>query len=126
VEVHKARHVKPKLAILSDLWGTRNCEWVQYYQETLGVRYEVQFLDSRELAGIHLDLDSEQAIHQQFVQGGIDIAVNTLLKNSFDGGVMLGFSIGGLIAWKGLEGGTWWIGHSKTYRGIFDPPPIRD
>lgn len=89
-----------KLIILSDLWGKGKSEWVSHYVEALQDYFEVTFYDSCELAGIDLSTYTEDKIHPQFVNGGIEKAVNTLLARERREVVVLGFSIGGLIAWK--------------------------
>ncbi|MEM6831216.1 MAG: alpha/beta hydrolase [Bacteroidota bacterium] len=97
--------MKSALIILSDLWGVQHSEWIKYYYEELKDEFEVNFLDSRALAGIDPDLDSEKSIHEQFIAKGIDVAVYRLMELSPVGSTIIGFSIGGLIAWKAaLEG----------------------
>ncbi len=57
-------------------------------------------LDARLLAGIDHKLKEEQTIHIQFVNGGIDRAVEKLLQLEHLEVSCVGFSVGGLIAWK--------------------------
>jgi dienelactone hydrolase len=94
-----------KLIILSDLWGKTKSEWVNDYITILKHHFDVTFYDSSELANIDLSDSSEEKIHQQFIYSGIDNAVKALLDNAEENVHILGFSIGGLIAWKAtLEG----------------------
>ncbi|MEM8895574.1 MAG: hypothetical protein AAGC88_13415, partial [Bacteroidota bacterium] len=72
---------KPQLIIISDLWGFQNANWIKYYQEALNEKYSITLFDSRELAGIDPKLDEEKAIHEQFINGGIQRAVEKLRHN---------------------------------------------
>ncbi|CAD0001393.1 alpha/beta hydrolase [Flavobacterium salmonis] len=92
--------MKPKLLILSDLFGGKNPEWVQLYTEILHSKFDVQYYDVRELADISLECVTESDIHNQFLNGGIEKAVENLLKLEKGEITALGFSIGGAIAWK--------------------------
>ncbi|BFM43404.1 hypothetical protein CFS9_20450 [Flavobacterium sp. CFS9] len=91
---------KLRLIILSDLFGDRNSKWVKEYQEILEPKFEIQYYDVSELAGIHSTSLLESDIHNQFLNGGIDRAVTKLLQLETEKIVVLGFSIGGTIAWK--------------------------
>lgn len=91
---------KPKLLILSDLFGGQHPEWINYYTDTLRSKFEIQYYDVLELASIDASNLVEADIHKQFLDGGIDKAVETLLKLETDKVTVLGFSIGGTIAWK--------------------------
>ena len=90
----------PKLLILSDLFGGQHPEWINYYTNTLESKFEIQYYDVLELANIDAFNLTETDIHKQFLNGGIDKAVETLLKLETDKVTVLGFSIGGTIAWK--------------------------
>lgn len=91
---------KTKLLILSDLFGGQHPEWIHYYTNTLRSKFEIQYYDVLELANIDASNLTEADIHKQFLNGGIDKAVETLLKLETDKVTVLGFSIGGTIAWK--------------------------
>ncbi len=94
-----------KLIILSDLWGNKNCGWVDNYTAILKSYYEIEFYDSCELAEIDLKQNSKDKLHQQFINGGIEKAVAKLLQSENEIINVLGFSIGGLISWRAvLEG----------------------
>jgi pimeloyl-ACP methyl ester carboxylesterase len=90
---------KPRLLILSDLFGGENPEWMQYYKDILKSNFDIQYYDVLQLAGISSDCD-ETNIHNQFLNGGIDKATENLLELETDEVIVLGFSIGGTIAWK--------------------------
>ncbi|MEL1255794.1 alpha/beta hydrolase [Flavobacterium sp. DGU38] len=92
--------MKPRLLILSDLFGGKNPEWVQLYAEILQSKFDIQYYDVRELANISLERVTESDIHNQFLNGGIEKAVESLLKLEKEKVTILGFSIGGTIAWK--------------------------
>jgi hypothetical protein len=92
--------VKPRLLILSDLFGGKNPEWLKIYMNLLQSKFEIQYYDVLELANIDSDNFIESEIHNQFLNGGIDKAVQSLLQLETGKIVVLGFSIGGTIAWK--------------------------
>ncbi|MEN2489252.1 alpha/beta hydrolase [Flavobacterium sp. B11] len=87
---------KPRLLFLSDLFGG-NPEWIQNYIEILELKFDVQYYDVLKLAQID---SSSDEIHNQFLNGGIEKAVNNLLDLERENASVLGFSIGGTIAWK--------------------------
>ena len=92
--------MKPRLIILSDLWGKENSDWVCDYVEQLKGTFEIQYYDCCYLGGIDSTNYTEENLHSQFINGGIEKAVERLLeaeKNQID---VLAFSIGGTIAWK--------------------------
>lgn len=92
--------VKPRLLILSDLFGGKDPEWVKIYMNLLQSKFEIQYYDVLELANIDSDNFIESEIHNQFLNGGIDKAVQNLLQLETEKVIILGFSIGGTIAWK--------------------------
>lgn len=99
--------MKPRLLILSDLYGGDNPEWIKRYIDLLKFRFEIQYYDTLKLANIDSVNFSESDVHAQFLNGGIDRAVETLLNLEKEKVLILGFSIGGTIGWKaalkGLE-----------------------
>ena len=98
-------NLKPKLIILSDLWGIEKSCWVDYYIENLGNRYTIKYYDCCELGEIDKTTYTEQGLHDQFITGGIERALINLLANEKEALSILAFSIGGVIAWKaGLQG----------------------
>lgn len=92
--------MKKEIIILTDIWGMADSEWLDQYVGSLGQHYLVRILDAQKLGGIEGAGLSEKSIHEQFVHGGIDRAVQQLLDRSAGVFAVLGFSIGGLIAWK--------------------------
>jgi hypothetical protein len=95
---------KPRLIILSDLWGTQANDWVVYYTELLH-EFDIQYYDCCLLGDVETLAQNQESIHQQFVVSGIDSAVDELLALEREEVNILAFSIGGVIAWKaGLKG----------------------
>lgn len=96
--------MKKRLIILSDLWGREKSEWVNNYIEILKNEFDIEYYDCCELGGIDKSGYSEAEIHKQFVNGGIERAVEKLITCESDKVNILAFSVGGTIAWKfGLE-----------------------
>ncbi len=92
--------MKQRLIILSDLWGKQRANYLDQYLKLLDGHFEIQFYDVQKLGALDKHLHSKELIHQQFVSGGTDIAVQRLAqleKGKID---ILAFSIGGSIAWK--------------------------
>jgi pimeloyl-ACP methyl ester carboxylesterase len=92
--------MKPRLLILSDLFGGKNPEWIKTYFDLLEPKFDIQYYDVLELGGIDKSNFAESNLHNQFLNGGIDKAVDTLLQLEKGKVTVLGFSIGGTIAWK--------------------------
>jgi hypothetical protein len=97
--------MKLKLLILSDLWGFDNLPWIKNYEELLKSDFQLIFYDSCELAGIDKTDLTEKELHSQFINGGINIAVNKLLQLENEEVNVIAFSIGGTIAWKAANNG---------------------
>lgn len=99
-----AKSVKPKLIILSDLWGKEKSDWLSYYSRPLNQHFDIQYYDCCELAGIDKPIDTEEVLHHQFINGGIERAIRKLTELVQEETHFLAFSIGGTIAWRfGLE-----------------------
>lgn len=94
--------MKPRLLILSDLFGGKNQEWIKQYTDLLESKFEIQYYDVLQLANIIVFDFTEIDIHNQFLNGGIDKAVDNLLELEKGKVAVLGFSIGGTIAWKAV------------------------
>jgi pimeloyl-ACP methyl ester carboxylesterase len=92
--------MKPRLLILSDLWGKEKSDWVLDYVELLKNKFEIQYYDCCELGEIDKADYTEENIHNQFVSGGIEKAVEHLVKTEKNEIDVLAFSMGGTIAWK--------------------------
>lgn len=96
---------KQGLIILSDLWGAEKSDWITYYTTALKDYYAIKYYDSRILGEIAKRKYSEKELHAQFINGGIERAVTNLLMLENKNSVILGFSIGGYIAWKACNSG---------------------
>lgn len=94
-----------KIVLLSDLWGKEKSEWINFYREILQDHFVVEFYDSGDLGNIDKTDYTEDKLHQQFVNGGIETAVKNLMIKENQPITILGFSVGGTIGWKaGLAG----------------------
>lgn len=96
---------KSRLVLLSDLWGKEKSDWISFYTEILEEHFELHYYDCCALGNIDKFIYSEENLHQQFVNGGIEIAVEKLLQEETQIVTVLGFSIGGLIGWKAAISG---------------------
>ncbi len=92
--------MKQKLLILSDLWGIQKTTYLSQYTTLLQSKFDIQFLDCCKLGQVDTSNYTQENLHQQFVNGGIERAVEKLLKNYQQEVDILAFSIGGTIAWK--------------------------
>ncbi len=89
-----------RLVVLSDMWGVKKGLWITSYLGYLQQYFDIVFYDCQQLANIDLTVNSDENIHQEFVNGGIDTAVAHLLKKESAASHYLAFSTGGTIAWK--------------------------
>ncbi|NMM47828.1 alpha/beta hydrolase [Marinigracilibium pacificum] len=89
-----------RLIILSDLWGKEKSNWLINYTSVLNSEFDITFYDSCDLGGINKSEYTIENIHNQFVNGGIEKAVKTLIYEEKKPVNILAFSIGGTIAWK--------------------------
>ena len=94
-----------KVILLSDLWGRERWGWVTHYTSLLEKHFQLICYDCQELGGISGQGLSEEELHAQFVNGGIDRAVERLLEAEKEAYAVLGFSVGGYIAWKAIQKG---------------------
>ena len=92
--------MKQKLLILSDLWGIKKATYLPQYITLLQSKYDIQFIDCCQLGQVDTSNYTQDNLHQQFINGGIDLAVENLLENYPQTVDILAFSIGGTIAWK--------------------------
>lgn len=92
--------MKKEIILITDIWGTSNADWLEQYVLSLQSSYKVSIFDSHKLGMIDTSDLSEKAIHEQFINGGIDRAVEKLINQRPAVFSVIGFSIGGLIAWK--------------------------
>ena len=91
---------KPKLLLLSDLWGWDHAEWSLQYQHELKSSFDVLWYDSCMLGGVDKSCVDQEALHHQFIHGGISTAVAKMKVLEKDPVHILAFSVGGAIAWK--------------------------
>jgi pimeloyl-ACP methyl ester carboxylesterase len=92
--------MKARLIVLSDLWGREKSEWLSYYTNLLSSQFDLVFYDCCELGRLDKSDYSEEALHKQFVNGGIEKAVQELIKKERGRVNVLAFSVGGAIGWK--------------------------
>ena len=92
--------MKPRLVILSDLWGKQKSAWITMYIENLQNTFDIQYYDCCEIGTIDTTIYSQENLHQQFTSFGIEKAVATLLNKEKEPFHLIAFSIGGTIAWK--------------------------
>lgn len=89
-----------RLVIVSDMWGTKKGLWITAYLGYLQQYYDIVFYDCQHLANIDLQVNTDENVHEAFVNGGINTAVANLLRRESKPSHYLAFSTGGTIAWK--------------------------
>lgn len=94
-----------KLVIVSDMWGAKKGLWITSYLGYLQQYFDITFYDSQQLANLDLVVQSEENVHNAFVNGGIDTAVAHLLKKENTPSYYLAFSTGGTIVWNAAKKG---------------------
>lgn len=92
--------MKKRLIILSDIWGKDKSEWIINYTQYLEANFDIKYYDCCELGRIDKSDYTENSLHKQFVNGGIERAVERLLEIEKHSLNILAFSIGGTVAWK--------------------------
>lgn len=92
--------MKKRLIILSDLWGREKSQWLINYTQILNTYFNVEYYDCCELGEVNKSDYIEEKLHKQFVNGGVDRAVEKLIELEKATVNILAFSIGGTIAWK--------------------------
>jgi hypothetical protein len=118
------------LLILSDLHGFSkgDIDWIKTYTQALSKYHRVVLIDSKSLAGIATEETNEEQIHQQFVQTGIQKAVEKLIGLYPKPVYALGLSVGGTILWKaalnGLEFIAWICLSSTRLRKENEKPGV--
>lgn len=95
----------PKLVILSDLWGKQKSDWTSLYISQLSKKFDVVYYDCCDLGRIDTTIYTQENLHQQFTDGGIEKAVDHLYQYEKEAIDILAFSIGGTIAWKAISKG---------------------
>jgi len=97
--------MKPRLIILSDLWGEQKSVWISSYTKRLNKKFDVIYYDCCELGKVDVSIYNQDTLHSQFIKSGIETATKRLLELEIGKINILAFSIGGVIAWKaGLNG----------------------
>ena len=79
------------------MWGAKQGLWITSYLGYLQQHFNITFYDCQQLGNIDVKVNSEENIHQAFVNGGIETAVAHLLKKEKEPAHYLCFSIGGAI-----------------------------
>lgn len=96
---------RPTILLLSDLWGKEKSDWISHYTSRLEKHFNIVYYDSCELGNIDKTDSSQEKLHEQFINGGIERAVKSLLDKEIEPICILGFSIGGYIAWQACISG---------------------
>lgn len=97
--------MKKELIIVSDLWGRNRSDWLVHFEQLLGERYDLKFYDACQLGEVDLTDYNQENLHRQFVDFGIEKAVNKLLNLEPKPKLYIGISVGGVILWRaGLLG----------------------
>lgn len=95
-----------RLVIISDMWGAKRGLWITSYLGYLQQYFNITFYDSQQLADVKLAVNTEENLHNAFVEGGgIDTAVAHLVNKEKQPAHYLCFSMGGAIAWKAALAG---------------------
>lgn len=92
--------MKERLILISDLWGRQRSEWWIHYSRILAERFDLVFYDSCELGQIDISNYAQENLHQQFINDGIERAVDQLITYEKCEVNIVAFSIGGTIAWN--------------------------
>lgn len=92
--------MKERLIIISDLWGREKSEWLINYTRILETNFSVLFYDSCELGQIDVSNYTQENLHKQFLDGGIERAIDQLIAREKHKVNIFAFSIGGKIAWN--------------------------
>ncbi|MCH2228809.1 MAG: hypothetical protein MK105_00595 [Crocinitomicaceae bacterium] len=95
----------PRIAIISDLWGFKNDQYINTYVKKLYNHFDLDLVDAQVLADINPS-NSEQELHAQFIDSGINIAAERLVKSRIRFDAIVGFSVGGTIGWKAIQSGA--------------------
>ena len=84
------------------MWGCKKGLWITFYLGYLQPYFDITFYDSRELANLDMQTNTEENLHKAFSEGGIDAAVKQLLHKEKDKepGHYLTFCAGATTTWK--------------------------
>ncbi len=97
--------MKKQLVIISDIYGFENKVWLENYEQILKEYFEIKIYDLSKLAELVDKNQNIDSIHEYFIKFGIEKAVNNLLEFEKEETYILGFSMGGSIAWKACQKG---------------------
>lgn len=89
-----------EIVVVSDMWGEVKSQWFSLFLELVPANISLRYFDSSKLGNVNLEQNDEEQIHNQFVEFGIENAVNTLLANNLESKIFIGCSVGGVIAWR--------------------------
>lgn len=121
--------MKPRLLILSDMWGLERCAWIMHYVESLDPIFGIQLYDSCALGNVAFADAGKEVIHEAFIHGGIETASDKLRQLEPGRVDILAFSVGGSIAWeagsKGMHIGRLYAVSSTRLRLQTDKPDCR-
>lgn len=92
--------MKNTLLILSDIYGLEGQDWMEYYKRGLASEFNLYLFDSCTLAGLPKTTTAIEERHDRLIHGGISKAVHKLFQKAPPEALILGFSVGGTIAWK--------------------------
>ena len=67
--------MKKQLLILSDLWGIQKATYLPQYTALLQAKYNIQFIDCCQIGQVDTSNYTQENLHQQFINGGINLAV---------------------------------------------------
>ncbi|MFS4416567.1 hypothetical protein [Maribacter sp. 2307ULW6-5] len=115
-----------RLVIVSDMWGTKKGLWITSYLGYLQQYFDITFYDSQQLANLDIQVQTEETVHQAFVNEGIDTAVAHLLKKETAPAFYLAFGTGATIVWEAAKKGlkmSYYYGVSATRIRIKEEKP---
>ncbi len=89
------------------MWGCKKGLWITSYLGYLQSYFDITFYDSRDLGYLDSNLTTKESLHEAFLNGGIDMAVEQLLKKEEEKtpSHYLTFCAGATIAWKAALAG---------------------
>ncbi|SFR63733.1 hypothetical protein SAMN04488010_1389 [Maribacter stanieri] len=94
-----------KLVIVSDMWGAKKGLWITSYLGYLQQYFDITFYDSQQLANLDILIQTEENVHNAFIEGGTETAVSHLLKKETEPCYYLAFSTGATIVWEAAKKG---------------------
>ncbi len=89
-----------RLVIISDIWGIKKGMWITSYLGYLQQYYKIEYYDLMQLANIDPVHFTEETLHKEINEGGMETAVTHLLKKETIPSHYLAFCAGGTVVWK--------------------------